>query len=210
MNFLQRCIQPADCSRTHDHGDSEDDEIDVFLDVPSSSSEDEVEQEFGYQLARCMTQDLTGDFLKIRREVEQRVRYMLSKNLNAEDHLSCFADIIKMMSMCGDFGEGHIMFLDTLWIRSREIIHARRRSEQHLKCDAQTIRLDFETEALYQEMRQELMALVADRSSHRNISSSQSSMSQLYSDEINPSGTSQTILNGAKTKLSCELKLDAT
>lgn len=196
MNFLQRCILPADCSRITDT--TQDDYYDAAA-----------EDRLRLQLARSLTQDLSGDFLKIRREVEQRVKYMLSEHLLDEDHLSCFADIIKMMSMCGDFGEGHIMFLDTLWSRSREIIHARRRSEQHLCNDAQAIHLDLETEALYQEMRRDLMDLVKERG-HRNLLQHEAASVT----DANTSSSSGLDANGnnKRTELStsCGLNLDAT
>lgn len=195
MNFLQRCIQPADCSRATG---AQDDYYDIKNDNDG----------FHQQLARSLTQDLSGDFLKIRREVELRVKYMLSENLIEEEHLSCFADIIKMMSMCGDFSEGHIVFLDTLWSRSREIIHSRRRSEQHLYNDAQTIHLDLETEALYQEMRCDLMNLVKERT-HRNL------LQQTNDNHtINTGASIETAAlldaNTGQTELSRSLNLDAT
>lgn len=180
MNFLQRCIQPADCSRVDETQD----------------------EQLARQLAHSMTQDLTGDFVKIRRQVEHRVKDMLSENLIEEDHLSSFAEIIKMISLCDDFGEGHIMFLDTLWSRSREIIHARRRSEQHLSSDAQTIRLDLETEALYQEMRRDLMDLVRERATRNLLQKTNISTSHCQH-------TNDTTF-GTRTELSCDLNLDAT
>lgn len=99
----------------------------------------------------------------IRRQLEPKVRALVAEDISDEEQLSLFAEVIKQLALCSDFGASHIDFLDTLWTRSRDVVHQRHKSLRHYDANSQSIRLNIETDLLYKEMRADLMDIVKRR-----------------------------------------------
>lgn len=113
-------------------------------------------------------ENLSQNFVGNREIIKDKVKQLLDEDVTDEEQIQHFVEIMKLVSHCQDFNEGHITFLDTLWNRSRDIIHNRRKTERHFDRDSKTIHLDLETELLYKEMRAELLKIVDARVQQNN------------------------------------------